>query len=83
MIVGPFASVIKKMVSFAQFNLMNDSFPPVLNSTNAFDVIFCRNVLMYFTPEAMREVIHRFPQFADDRRLVDREPHRNVPQPLL
>ncbi len=53
-------SVIKKMVSFAQFNLMNDSFPPLSDSTNGFDVIFCRNVLMYFTPEAMRKVIHHF-----------------------
>jgi chemotaxis protein methyltransferase CheR len=50
-------SAIKKMVSFAQLNLMQDSFPRPSNSTTGFDVIFCRNVLMYFTPEGMRKVV--------------------------
>jgi chemotaxis protein methyltransferase CheR len=54
------APALKKMVSFSQHNLMNDTFPPLSNSTTGFDVILCRNVLMYFTPEAMRKVIHRF-----------------------
>jgi len=53
------SSAIRKMVSFAQRNLMDHSFPPPSNSTNGFDVIFCRNVLMYFTPEGMRKVIHQ------------------------
>jgi chemotaxis protein methyltransferase CheR len=50
---------IKKMVRFAQLNLMDTSFPPPSNSTSGFDVIFCRNVLMYFTPEGMRKVIQQ------------------------
>jgi len=50
---------IKKMVRFAQLNLMDDVYPPLVNWTNGCDVIFCRNVLMYFTPEGMRKVIRQ------------------------
>lgn len=42
---------IKKMVTFAHLNLAEDVYPSLLNNTNAMDIIFCRNVLMYFTPE--------------------------------
>jgi chemotaxis protein methyltransferase CheR len=50
---------IKKMVRFAPLNLMDDAYPPLSNWPNGFDVIFCRNVLMYFTPEGMRKVIRQ------------------------
>lgn len=42
---------IRKMVTFAYLNLVEDLYPSPLNNTNAMDLIFCRNVLMYFTPE--------------------------------
>jgi len=42
---------IRKMVTFAYLNLAEDLYPLPLNNTNAMDLIFCRNVLMYFTPE--------------------------------
>jgi chemotaxis protein methyltransferase CheR len=48
------------MVSFAHLNLMDDAYPPISNCTNGLDAIFCRNVLMYFTPEGMRKVIRQF-----------------------
>ncbi len=41
---------IRKMVTFAYLNLAEDIYPSPLNNTNAMDVIFCRNVLMYFAP---------------------------------
>jgi chemotaxis protein methyltransferase CheR len=50
---------IKKRVTFAQLNLMDDAYPPVSNSTNGIDVIFCRNVLMYLTPEGIRKVVRQ------------------------
>jgi chemotaxis protein methyltransferase CheR len=50
---------IKKMVSFAQLNLVDDSYPVVSNCPNGLDVIFCRNVLMYLTPEGMRKVVRQ------------------------
>ena len=38
---------------FTQFNLVEDVYPSLASDTNAMDVIFCRNVLMYFTaPQA-------------------------------
>jgi chemotaxis protein methyltransferase CheR len=41
---------IKKLVTFAHLNLVEDVYPTLATDTNAMDVIFCRNVLMYFTP---------------------------------
>jgi chemotaxis protein methyltransferase CheR len=65
------SSAIKKMVSFAQLNLMDDSFPPPSTSTTGFDVIFCRNVLMYFTAGGMRKVIqHLYRSLASDGWLI-------------
>lgn len=51
--------VIKKMVKFSYLNLMDDCYPSMTNNTNAMDVIFCRNALMYFAPEHVRQVISR------------------------
>lgn len=44
---------IRKMVTFAFHNLAEDPYPSLLNNTNAHDIIFCRNVLMYFAPETI------------------------------
>lgn len=53
-------SEIKRMVSFAHLNLAEDVYPSLLNDTNAVDVIFCRNVLIYFAPEQVEKVIRNF-----------------------
>ena len=50
---------IKKMVSFAQLNLADGSFPSHSHSIHGFDVIFCRNVLMYFTPAGINKVVRQ------------------------
>lgn len=52
---------IKKAVTFRSLNLMQDSYLSCLGMNPA-DVIFCRNVLMYFTPNAMREALDRLYQ---------------------
>lgn len=39
---------IKSMVSFSYHNLVQDTFPSIENGIYAMDIIFCRNVLMYF-----------------------------------
>jgi chemotaxis protein methyltransferase CheR len=51
---------IKKMVTFSYHNLAEDTYPSLLNNTNAMDIIFCRNVLMYFGQERARKVIYNF-----------------------
>jgi chemotaxis protein methyltransferase CheR len=48
---------IKRIVRFAPLNLVEDVYPALANETNAMDVIFCRNVLMYFTAHQTRKVI--------------------------
>jgi chemotaxis protein methyltransferase CheR len=48
---------VRNMVRFSYLNLMEDTYPSLTNNTNAMDVIFCRNVLMYFNQERQRKVI--------------------------
>ncbi|MGC3990725.1 MAG: CheR family methyltransferase [Chthoniobacteraceae bacterium] len=50
---------IRRMVSFAQLNSVEDQIPSLLMHTNAMDVIFCRNVLMYFQPATIQRVIEK------------------------
>lgn len=47
---------IRKMVTFAYLNLAEDIYPSPLNNTNAMDLIFCRNVVMYFAPERVQQI---------------------------
>ncbi len=48
------------MVSFSYLNLADDKYPLVETNTFAMDVIFCRNVLMYFSTEQATRVVQRF-----------------------
>ncbi|CAK0778841.1 chemotaxis protein methyltransferase CheR [Gammaproteobacteria bacterium] len=48
---------VKRLVHFGYLNLATDVYPSFHNHTNAVDVIFCRNVIMYFTPERQRTVV--------------------------
>jgi chemotaxis protein methyltransferase CheR len=57
---------IRKRVAFAPLNLADDAYPSLVNNTNAMDIIFCRNVLMYFRAEQARAVIDKL-----HRSLVD------------
>ena len=51
---------IREMVSFSHLNLAEDPYPSLMSNTNAMDLIFCRNVLMYFTPQAARHAVENF-----------------------
>lgn len=51
------APAVREMVTFSYLNLAEDSYPSLANGTNAMDVIFCRNVLMYFEPGLAARVI--------------------------
>ena len=48
---------IRNMVTFRQFNLLTDALP-----SGGFDVIFCRNVLIYFDNDVKQRVIERLYQ---------------------
>jgi chemotaxis protein methyltransferase CheR len=51
---------IRKMVTFSYLNFADDVYPSLLNNTGAMDVIFCRNVLMYFTAQHAKRVAGHF-----------------------
>jgi chemotaxis protein methyltransferase CheR len=48
---------IRKLVTFAYLNLVDDAYPALAADAGAMDLIFCRNVLMYFTPPQVGKVI--------------------------
>ena len=49
---------IRKRITFSEMNLMKKDYL----SMGKFDVIFCRNVLIYFTSELKKEILIRFSQ---------------------
>ncbi len=51
---------IRKMVTFEYLNLAEDVYPSLLNNTNAMDLIFCRNVLMYFSTDTAKKSVNGF-----------------------
>jgi chemotaxis protein methyltransferase CheR len=51
---------IQKMVTFEERNLVDED--PLFWQSLACDVVFCRNVLMYFTPDRARDVVRRIDQ---------------------
>jgi chemotaxis protein methyltransferase CheR len=53
-------SALKPGVTFEERNLVEED--PAFWKEDAFDVVFCRNVTMYFTVEAARSVISRIAQ---------------------
>lgn len=50
---------IKRMATFSYHNLIDDPYPTLVSNTSAMDIVFCRNVLMYFSQECARDVIQR------------------------
>jgi chemotaxis protein methyltransferase CheR len=53
---------IRRMVAFAPLNLAEEGYPMAVTNTSAMDLILCRSVLMYFTPEAQRATVARLQQ---------------------
>jgi chemotaxis protein methyltransferase CheR len=54
------AAEYKEWVSFQYHNLVEHHFPSLINNLSAFDLIVCRNVMIYFGPDQMRRMIPRF-----------------------
>jgi chemotaxis protein methyltransferase CheR len=50
---------VKARVRFDYLNLHDSCYPSLLTGTQGLDVIFCRNVLVYFFPEAAEAVLAR------------------------
>ncbi len=52
---------IKKMVKFSYFNLMEDEYP------GGFDIVFCRNVVIYFELETTMRVMTKIAHSLNDK----------------
>lgn len=50
----------KRWVSFRFHNLVDDPYPSLAHNLHSFDVILCRNVVIYFTTETFRQVLAGF-----------------------
>lgn len=50
----------RSWVKFRHHNLVDDPFPSMAHGIGDFDVILCRNVVIYFTTETFRRIIGRF-----------------------
>lgn len=48
---------IRTLVTFEHVNLVQDAYPSLATDTNAMDLILCRNVLMYFAPAQVGNVV--------------------------
>jgi len=53
------ARTVREQVRFAPLNLAQPLYPSAANGTTGIDIIFCRNVLMYFSRPLMAQVIAR------------------------
>ena len=48
------------MVQFNHLNLAQQDYPSPANGTHQVDVLFCRNVLMYFAPQTIHQIVQQF-----------------------
>lgn len=53
-------SELKKVVKFEYLNLAQAIYPSQFNLANSFDLIFCRNVMIYLTLECQTKIIQHF-----------------------
>jgi chemotaxis protein methyltransferase CheR len=51
---------IRAMVRFAYLNLQTGDFPSPENDTNDIDILFCRNVMIYFRLGTTRQIVEKF-----------------------
>jgi len=50
---------IRRLVTFAYLNLVDSAYPSVMNNVHSFDLILCRNVLIYFSAATIDQVVHK------------------------
>ncbi len=62
---------IKQMVTFAYLNLAADAYPSLANNLFDVDIVFCRNVTIYFKPDFVKSVVDKlYDTLADNGWLV-------------
>lgn len=53
---------VKEMISFRRLNLLTEQFP----MKGTFDIIFCRNVVIYFDRPSQQKLFHQFYRYLTD-----------------
>lgn len=61
---------IRRMVRFGYLNLTVDTYPSILNETNALDLILCRNVFIYLDAQAVQRSMTQFSHCLVDGGLI-------------
>lgn len=56
----------KRWVSFHHMNLVENGFSTAFTGGSRFDLILCRNVMIYFAPEVIHRLIGRFHESLED-----------------
>jgi len=51
---------VRSLVTFNALNLVTDEYPFPANGTRDIDIVFCRNVTIYFRPHTIRRVVESF-----------------------
>jgi chemotaxis protein methyltransferase CheR len=57
---------LRKMIAFRRLNLLDEKWP----MKHPFDVVFCRNVLIYFDKDTQRKLLRRMAQYIKPRGLL-------------
>jgi chemotaxis protein methyltransferase CheR len=65
-LVWTIQSRYKQWISFYHMNLVEGEFSTPFSADTPFDLILCRNVMIYFAPEASRRLIGQFHQSLGD-----------------
>lgn len=55
-------SVLRDLITFRRLNLIDDHYP----FKGKFDLIFCRNVMIYFDKATQEQIVNRFYRFLED-----------------
>ncbi len=58
---------VKNMVKFFYLNLATDGYSFAQEGKDKFDIIFCRNVLIYFRKEMVKRIIKKFYDLLEDK----------------
>ncbi|MDO8606662.1 MAG: protein-glutamate O-methyltransferase CheR [Phaeospirillum sp.] len=56
----------KRFVKFQYHNLIKSRFPSIIDNIAGFDIIICRNVIIYFSPETIEDLIPCFHESLSD-----------------
>ncbi len=73
---------IREMVQFSHLNLAEDCYPSLFSNTNALDLIFCRNVMIYFQPELINTMTAKFHHALRDDGWLFLGPTEAIQRPL-